>query len=38
MVDLRKSTCICNGCKYYKVCGEADRKEPCEGKETSKQK
>lgn len=30
MVDLKKSTCT--GCKYYEVCGEAGRKEPCAGK------
>jgi hypothetical protein len=36
MVDLKKSTCT--GCKYYETCGEAGRKEPCAGKETSKRK
>lgn len=36
MVDLKKTTC--KGCKYYNVCGETTRKEPCAGKETSKQK
>lgn len=23
----------CEGCKYYVVCGDATRKEPCEGRE-----
>lgn len=36
MVNLRKSTC--KGCKYYEVCGETDRKEPCAGKEIVKEK
>ena len=23
----------CEGCKYYGVCGDDTRKEPCEGRE-----
>lgn len=36
MIDLKKSTCI--GCKYYNVCGDRTRKEPCAGKEIVKEK
>ena len=27
---------VCKGCKFYKVCGDKDRKRECKGYETKK--
>lgn len=28
---------VCKGCKYYNVCGDPDRIEPCNGREEEKE-
>lgn len=34
----KKVNCPCVGCKYYDVCGDESRTEPCKGREEEEKK